>query len=163
MNPIHIFLAGQDPQERTFLDHGLAEAGIQAKLKYFETGAGLLKGLETTVQKPEVIFLDMDTLKIRGMVALSELRKMETCKNIPIIMFSTTSYLDDINLAFNNGANLFVPKPVFIRDKATAIETIFSINWRKTLLIKDRILFVLNAATSFMKLNRKQLTRPPML
>lgn len=153
MNHITIFLAGQDAQERILLEETLAEAGMHAMLAYYETTAELLLELQSNEPKPDAVFLDSDTLKMRGLFALKHIRLMETCKNILTIMFSTTSYIDDINQAFALGANLFVPKPVFMRNKVTAIETIFSIDWTNAMKDCKRSMFVLNAANSLVEQN----------
>ena len=60
---------------------------------------------------PDVIFLDLNMPVMSGMEFLAEIKKKDTIKNIPVIIFSTSQF-DEIKLqAKINGTHDFISKP----------------------------------------------------
>lgn len=61
--------------------------------------------------QPDVIFLDLNMPVMSGFEFLTEIKKQDVIKNIPIIIFSTSQF-DEIKLkAKNYGANEYISKP----------------------------------------------------
>jgi DNA-binding NtrC family response regulator len=60
---------------------------------------------------PDVIFLDLNMHSMSGMEFLVEIKKKEALKNIPIIIFSTSSLHDIKSEAKKKGAYDFISKP----------------------------------------------------
>jgi CheY-like chemotaxis protein len=148
-----IYLAGHDLEERTLFKELADDMDSDIKLIYFESESSLIRALNSPENNADLIFLDMDILKVKGFNLLDGIRELESCKNIPIVMFSTTSYLEDINTAFEKKANLFVPKSIFIQDIPLSLKTILSINWKEKLKENDRALFVQNSVSSYIKVD----------
>ena len=61
--------------------------------------------------KPNVIFLDINMPGMNGWDCLSLLKSNEESKNIPVIMYSTSSHKTEVEKAFNMGALSFFSKP----------------------------------------------------
>jgi len=60
---------------------------------------------------PDVIFLDLNMPVMSGIEFLTQIKKVDTLKNIPVIIFSTSQF-DEIKLeAKNNGAHDYISKP----------------------------------------------------
>jgi CheY-like chemotaxis protein len=66
-----------------------------------------------TVQElsPDVIFLDLNMPVMNGQQFLVEIKKHPRLKNIPVIIFSTSSHPITINLMKELGAYDFITKP----------------------------------------------------
>lgn len=60
---------------------------------------------------PDFIFLDVRMPRLDGKTVLQELRKNKRLKSVPVIMFSTTIHLRDIEEYRTLGANEFLNKP----------------------------------------------------
>ena len=144
--PIHILLAEDDPDDRQFFQEALAEAQISSTLTSVEDGLQLMKYLEEPDgQRPDIIFLDINMPYKDGKECLKEIRRNQKFKDVPVVMFSTSSYKTDIEETFANGANMYVSKPVFFEDVVNILKQIFSLNWQKELLIRDRKRFLMLA------------------
>lgn len=71
---------------------------------------GLQKAKTTT---PDLILLDMIMPKKDGFEVLDELKKSETLKNVPVLVFSTLGQENDIQRALTLGASGYVNKTLF--------------------------------------------------
>ncbi|MBF4465139.1 response regulator [Flavobacterium sp. LC2016-12] len=60
---------------------------------------------------PDVIFLDLNMPLMSGLEFLTEIKKEEGLKEIPIIIFSTSQLDDIIREAIAHGADDFISKP----------------------------------------------------
>jgi CheY-like chemotaxis protein len=147
-DPIKILLAEDDEDDREFFKDALKEANPATKLKTLENGEQLMKYL-TSVDgvHPDIIFLDINMPCKNGKQCLKEIRSNKKLDDVPVIMFSTSSYKEDIDETFKNGANLYVSKPVFFKDEVKILKKIFALNWQEELLKRDKKRFVLYAAT----------------
>ena len=61
--------------------------------------------------KPDVIFLDINMPLVSGWECLTLLKKNEQYKDIPVIIYSTSSHSRDIEIAHDLGAHRFITKP----------------------------------------------------
>jgi CheY-like chemotaxis protein len=60
---------------------------------------------------PHIIFLDINMPRMDGWKCLAELKASDTYKNIPVMMYSTSSHQRDIDIALERGALCFMTKP----------------------------------------------------
>jgi CheY-like chemotaxis protein len=60
---------------------------------------------------PDVIFLDLNMPVMNGQQFLVEIKKKPELKNIPVIIFSTSSHKPTIELTAVLGAHSFITKP----------------------------------------------------
>lgn len=59
----------------------------------------------------DYIFLDLNMLVMKGMACLAELKKLEVLKNIPVVVYSTSSDKDVVDESIKLGAMDFFVKP----------------------------------------------------
>jgi CheY-like chemotaxis protein len=64
-----------------------------------------------TIDKPDIIFLDINMPIMNGWQFLSSLKGNEDLKEIPVIMYSTSSKSSDVQTAMSSGALCFFTKP----------------------------------------------------
>jgi len=97
-----------------------------------EDGINLLKnGL-----RPNFIFLDINTPRMDGFQCLVELKKNAELRNIPTIMYTTSSKRTDREKALQLGAHSFIVKPNGYKELKQLVEYALSHRWE---LIDDII------------------------
>lgn len=148
-NPIKILYADDDEDDRDLFRQALNDAHTDAKLTMVEDGDKLMKYLASVDGKhPDIIFLDINMPCKNGKLCLKEIRRIEELDKVPVIMFSTSSYKEDIEETFRDGANLYVSKPVFFEDEVNILKKIFALDWQEELLKIDKKRFVLHRANA---------------
>jgi DNA-binding response OmpR family regulator len=115
-NHFTIVLTDDDSDETLFFTEAIQEINRNIYLRSFPDGEKLLSWLETTDELPDVIFLDINMPLLNGFEALQELRKVERNRNIPVIVYSTSSNHTDVTKAYDYGANLYLCKVVAMKD-----------------------------------------------
>ena len=65
---------------------------------------------------PNLILLDINLPKVNGLEVLRYIKSNSKLKNIPVIMFTTSSSQKDINESYRNYANCYITKPIEIAD-----------------------------------------------
>jgi DNA-binding response OmpR family regulator len=82
-------------------------------------------------EMPDVILLDLSMPNIDGWQALEKLKAAETTKNIPVIIVSAKSKLEDMAQAEALGAHDFVPKPWTATDLAARVNWALATRYSK--------------------------------
>jgi CheY-like chemotaxis protein len=132
---IHILLADDDEDDRTFFEEALHEFSLSAFLMTVNDGEKLMGVLSTLPSSPppHVIFLDINMPLKNGIECLTEIRRDKKFDRVPIFMFSTSADKHDIDLTYENGANLYIPKALFFSDQKRILEKLFSVHWENYL------------------------------
>lgn len=65
---------------------------------------------------PDLIVLDLKLPKINGIEVLKKLKSEESTKHIPVVIFTSSEALLDINSAYKNYANSYFVKPITYDD-----------------------------------------------
>ncbi len=75
-------------------------------------------------ENPAVIILDKKMPKMDGVELLREVKKDNILKEIPVVMFSSSNYENDIIESYAAGAAAYVVKPINIEDYYKAVRSI---------------------------------------
>lgn len=109
---LSILLADDDMDDCSFFKEALEALPLSTHLKMVHDGDQLMEHLTgSSVQLPDVVFLDINMPRKNGMECLTEIKRNVNLKNLPVIMFSTSNSLDKINLFFRSGASVYIHKP----------------------------------------------------
>ncbi len=108
-----ILLADDDPDDCMFFKDALDELAVVAAFTTVNNGVELINFLEskTIDQFPDVLFLDLNMPRKSGLECLSELKQNKTLKQIPVIIFSTSSNPEVMDLLYDKGAQYYIRKP----------------------------------------------------
>lgn len=126
-----IFLADDDLDDQDFFKHALKQIDESIVCVTASNGEEAIKKLKTITQLPDYIFLDLNMPRMSGLKCLIEIKKINSLKNIPVIIYSTSSEERDINEAKKLGADYFVTKPFDFKELCDTLKHVISGEWKK--------------------------------
>jgi CheY-like chemotaxis protein len=109
MNCIFL-LIDDDADDSELFREALEEIDQSISLHCAENGEEALK-LLNDVDKPNIIFLDINMPRMNGWECLKKLKSNNAYKDIPVIMYSTSSHQREVDIAIDLGALSFFTKP----------------------------------------------------
>lgn len=80
---------------------------------------------------PDIIFLDLNMPRLNGRQCLAELRKIAHLKEVPVIIYSTSSLKKDIEETRILGADMFLTKPSKFDELCNALNNVLSTDWSR--------------------------------
>ena len=105
-----ILLADDDNDDVQIFKEALDEAHCEITFLYTQTGAGVFSILEES-PKPDVIFLDLNMPVMSGWQCLAKLKNSQAYKEIPVVMYTTSSNPRDYEIAMDLNAHGLITKP----------------------------------------------------
>jgi len=107
-----VLLIDDDRDDADLFKEALFEINSSILFEHYEdskTGLKLL--LEKQTDLPDLIFLDINMPIVSGWQCLTEFKKAEHLRHIPVIMFTTSSQAKEKEIAEELGAQGFITKP----------------------------------------------------
>lgn len=116
MSDLTCFLIDDDPDDREIFTLALEDVDKSYKCVTAQNGIDAIQKLSTDhTFVPDLIFLDLNMPIMSGKQCLNEIRKIPRLDLIPIIIYTTSSYAQDIEETRKLGASHFLIKPSSIR------------------------------------------------
>lgn len=109
-------------------DNSISLATIEQALKEkyevvpLNSGVRALQYLKKN--RPDLILLDVQMASKDGVETLREIREMEGCQNIPVIMLTSQNDKHTVLESFMLGADNYILKPFNVQDLHERIETV---------------------------------------
>lgn len=120
-----VFLLADDDRDDTELFcEGLASIDNNIICHCTQNGQEALNKLAELAQKPNLIFIDINMPVMNGWQCLKALKAHEIYKNIPVIIYSTSSNQKERDIANDLGALCFFKKPDDFLQLKSALEVI---------------------------------------
>lgn len=112
-----ILLVEDDPGDVMLIEESIEDAQIPIGLSHVDNGVSALQylrkqGKYSRASTPNMIFLDLNLPKKDGRAVLREIKRDIELRKIPVLVLTTSEATEDINMAYDLGANCYVPKPV---------------------------------------------------
>lgn len=142
--PIVVFLADDDADDRAMFEEVIHEVDPTIELTCAEDGKVLLTMLHSgKYPLPHLIFLDLNMPNKNGKECLEEIRNSDRLKDIPVIIYSTSSSPKDIDDTFEKGADLYIRKPSSFQELRLIARAVLAIEWsnHKSFLVKSSFVF----------------------
>lgn len=129
-NGKYIFLADDDVDDCVLFEDALREVCKQTRLATANDGQQMMNILDDTVPpEPDVIFLDLNMPVKNGFECLAELKATIKLKNIPVIIFSTSSEKEYVDRVYRQGADYYMCKPDNFNKLKNAISQVLRFDW----------------------------------
>ena len=120
-----IFLIDDDEDDRELFRSALDTLGINYRYSEAVNGEDALNCLEDPgFVKPDLIFLDLNMPKVDGRQFLLAIKALEDFKDIPVIIYTTSSIEADKKKAFADGAAGFMTKHTRFSDLCDELRTL---------------------------------------
>lgn len=126
--PKKILLADDDDDDRLLFMDVLREYSHESTLTVAYNGEHLMNILRSD-GPPDVLFLDLNMPLKNGIECLDEIRGDEKLKQLPVVIFSTSSHPGTINKMYDNGAHLYVRKPNDFGTLRRVIHAVLGKDW----------------------------------
>jgi len=81
-------------------------------------------GVHTEKFRPDLVILDLNLPKKDGRAVLAEVKVDADLRTIPVVVFSTSRSMKDIERSYELGANCYVSKPGNLKDYLAAVQSI---------------------------------------
>lgn len=107
----NILLIDDDEEDHDIFKTALAMLSKDLLCKSYTNASEALQKLTNRELEPDVIFLDLNMPIMSGQEFLTTIKQREGIKDIPIIIFSTSSSSSTIQLTKELGAANFITKP----------------------------------------------------
>ena len=106
-------------------DNSISLATIEQALKEkYEVNSGVRALQYLKKNKPDLILLDVRMASKDGVETLREIREMEDCQNIPVIMLTSQNDKHTVLESFMLGADNYILKPFNVEDLHERIESV---------------------------------------
>ena len=143
-NTERILVAEDDPQDAFFLKREFGKAGVPITLHFVHDGQEVIDYLEgkgifadrQTYPMPDLVLLDLKMPRLNGFDVLGWLRKQAGLKRLPVIIFSSSAELVDINRAYDLGANSYLVKPHAVEELSALVNRLKTY-WLEANIVPD--------------------------
>lgn len=114
---IQVLLVEDSDDDILLTTEALVAAKLHIDLQIVKTGMEALaylrrEGEYAGAQRPELILLDLNLPGIDGREVLRQVKGDEKLHTIPVVIMTTSSSEEDVEMAYGMHANCFVTKPV---------------------------------------------------
>jgi two-component system response regulator len=125
-----ILVAENDPDHAELIIDELDMGGIKKEIILMEDGQGVIDyfqkaDTDSSVRvelEIDLIILELNLPKVKGMVVLKFLKNHPKYRSIPIIIFSARPDSKTMSEVYKNGANSFITKPASFKEFKENIE-----------------------------------------
>ena len=121
--PLHIFLADDDEDDVDLFRDTLNIVDPAIVFHSASDGRQAMHYLERH-EAPDLIFLDLNMPMADGRTCLQAIRKNDKLRNVPVIMFTTSSFPTDVSECLSLGAICFITKPTDIIELREILSTV---------------------------------------
>jgi CheY-like chemotaxis protein len=121
---VKVIVAEDDPDDQFLIQEALKETGLRAQVTCVEDGEALLERLRHG-DRPDLILLDLNMPRMDGRQTLRVLKQEPEFQNIPVFVFTTSTFREDIDYSYGNGAASFITKPSSFPDLVETIHSLF--------------------------------------
>ncbi len=121
--PLEILLIEDDDTDVQLINRAFKKGGIELPIRAISDGEAALDYLEKGASRdnmsstaPAIVLLDLKLPKVNGLEVLKRIKASAVLKRLPVIVLTSSDQPDDVNQAYDLGANSYLVKPVSFAD-----------------------------------------------
>ncbi len=126
--PLHIMLIEDNQDHARILKWAFEQSTRQTVLQFIQDGEEALLQLNGDHDRPHIlpdlIFLDLNLPKVDGRKVLQMIKENPKTRNVPVIILSSSDREEDVQVAYQLGANTYVSKSVVLSELSSALHSI---------------------------------------
>lgn len=124
---MQVLLIEDNPGDINLVREALAQIEMQIDLIVSRNGTEAISFLNSAIQKPNLIILDLFLPMYNGFHILEKLKADESSRNIPVVVFSSSGELENREMAMKLGAAIYTTKPAAIREYFQKVQCFIAI------------------------------------
>jgi len=114
---VRILLVEDNPGDADLTKETLESGRLHAEISVVIDGEQAVAYLSRkhpyeTVERPDLVLLDLNLPKMNGQEVLAEIKRHATLRSIPVVILTSSDAERDIVKSYELGANCYVTKPV---------------------------------------------------
>jgi CheY-like chemotaxis protein len=129
LNMNRVVLADDDPDHGFLFQIVLRQVDPSKNLTIVKDGAQLMQLLNRYV--PDLLFLDLNMPCKNGYECLVEIRQRPHLQKLPIVVYSSSTQMTDIQKSYVHKADLYMVKPFNALHLINALDSILQMDWIK--------------------------------
>lgn len=120
-----VLLIDDDTDDQEIFSHAMEKANSQAHCIFANDGIQALEKIKADENfRPDYIFIDMNMPRMNGQQCLTEIKKIDRFKDIPVYMYSTSADPESLEENKRLGAKDFIVKPSDVQALVTILRNI---------------------------------------
>lgn len=124
----HILLADDDKDHALLFERAVRKESPNVTIAHVTDGEQLIHFLH--LNQIDLLFLDLNMPCKNGYECLQEIRRDPSLRDLPIIVYSSSAHLSDIQKSFIHRADFYLVKPFNTDHLRTALKIILSVDWK---------------------------------
>ena len=127
--PVEILLVEDNPGDYRLTKEALKEGKVYNNLHWAQDGVEAIdflkrQGKHAEAPRPDIILLDLNLPKKDGREVLSEIKRDEDLRKIPVVILTTSKAEEDVLKSYDLHANCYVTKPVDLDKFIVVVQSI---------------------------------------
>lgn len=124
-----ILVAEDDPNDQFLIERELKKLAFPVQVCFVNDGEQTIDYLsaldkpDCQFPKPDLMFVDLKMPRLNGFELLEWMRKHGFCGRILTVVVSSSSLQQDIDKAYDLGANAYIVKPAILEDYVRVFRT----------------------------------------
>src|SRR5687768_1982995 len=102
-----ILLIEDDSDDVELLQEAFENNNLQVEMNVIPNGSLAVEFIQSCSSCPDIIIMDYNLPKVHGREVLLELKKATALKHVPVVILTTSSVKEDMEYAYENGADKF--------------------------------------------------------
>lgn len=123
---INILIAEDDKDDALMLSEVLQDIMPSCNCIHVPDGIAALRYIKTNDQ-PDLVFLDLNMPLKNGINSLKDIYNLDLLPDTPIVIYSTSQNIKDINDAYEYGASFYIIKPAKFNELCKIIKRAITI------------------------------------
>jgi len=127
-----MLVAEDDETEVLLLKRAFSKSGVKASMQFVRDGqeaVDYFRGEEPYADRaanplPSLLLLDLKMPRLNGFDVLKWLRQQPGLRRTLVVVFSSSAETEDVNLAYDLGANSYLRKPAHFQDLEVVVQTL---------------------------------------